>query len=81
MTADVRPDAAIRSAGEYAPRLRDDAVIRIVTVGADGRPQPNPVGCRWLSPSRAPAPGALWAASSRLAARGGRRAPGHELDG
>jgi PPOX class probable F420-dependent enzyme len=47
MTADVLPDAATPFGQRVRTRLQNDAVIWIVTVGADGRPQPNPVGfCR-----------------------------------
>jgi PPOX class probable F420-dependent enzyme len=47
MTADVLPDPATPFGQRVRARLRDDEVIWIVTVGADGRPQPNPVGfCR-----------------------------------
>jgi hypothetical protein len=47
MTADVLPDAATAFGQRVRTRLQNDTVIWIVTVGADGRPQPNPVGfCR-----------------------------------
>jgi PPOX class probable F420-dependent enzyme len=47
MTADVLPDAATAFGQRVRMRLQNDTVIWIVTVGADGRPQPNPVGfCR-----------------------------------
>ena len=47
MTADVLPDAATAFGQRVRARLQKDTVIWIVTVGADGRPQPNPVGfCR-----------------------------------
>lgn len=47
MTADVLPDAATPFGQRVRARLQNDEVIWIVTVGADGRPQPNPVGfCR-----------------------------------
>jgi PPOX class probable F420-dependent enzyme len=46
-TADVLPDTATSFGQRVRTRLRDDELIWIVTVGADGRPQPNPVGfCR-----------------------------------
>ena len=46
-TADVLPDAATAFGQRVRARLQNDTVIWIVTVGADGRPQPNPVGfCR-----------------------------------
>jgi PPOX class probable F420-dependent enzyme len=44
VTADVLPDAATPFGQRVRTRLRSDTVIWIVTVGADGRPQPNPVG-------------------------------------
>jgi PPOX class probable F420-dependent enzyme len=40
----VLPDPATPFGQRVRARLRDDEVIWIVTVGADGRPQPNPVG-------------------------------------
>jgi PPOX class probable F420-dependent enzyme len=40
----VLPDPATPFGQRVRSRLRDDEVIWIVTVGADGRPQPNPVG-------------------------------------
>jgi PPOX class probable F420-dependent enzyme len=47
MTADVLPDAATPFGQRVREHLDEDTVIWIVTVGADGRPQPNPVGfCR-----------------------------------
>lgn len=47
MTGDVLPDAATPFGQRVRARLQNDALIWIVTVGADGRPQPNPVGfCR-----------------------------------
>jgi PPOX class probable F420-dependent enzyme len=47
MAADVLPDAATPFGRRVRERLRDDEVIWVVTAGADGRPQPNPVGfCR-----------------------------------
>src|SRR6185437_6221509 len=47
MTADVLPDAATAFGQRVRTRLQNDTVIWIVTVGADGRPQPNPAGfCR-----------------------------------
>ncbi|HWG11897.1 MAG TPA: pyridoxamine 5'-phosphate oxidase family protein [Streptosporangiaceae bacterium] len=47
MATDVLPDAATPFGQRVRARLRSDEVIWIVTVGADGRPQPNPVGfCR-----------------------------------
>ena len=47
MAAGVLPDAATPFGQRARERLRDDEVIWIVTVGADGRPQPNPVGFCW----------------------------------
>ena len=45
--ADVLPDPATPFGQRVRARLGSDEVIWIVTVGADGRPQPNPVGfCR-----------------------------------
>jgi hypothetical protein len=44
MTADVLPDAATSFGQRVRTRLQNDSVIWIVTVGADGRRQPNPVG-------------------------------------
>jgi hypothetical protein len=44
MTADVLPDPATPFGQRVRRRLQNDTVIWIVTVGADGRPQPNPVG-------------------------------------
>jgi len=41
MTADVLPDAATAFGQRVRARLQNDTVIWIVTVGADGRPQPN----------------------------------------
>jgi PPOX class probable F420-dependent enzyme len=47
MTAAVLPDPATPFGQRVRARLQHDSVIWIVTVGADGRPQPNPVGfCR-----------------------------------
>jgi len=43
MTADVLPDAATAFGQRVRTRLQNDTVIWIVTIGADGRPQPNPV--------------------------------------
>jgi PPOX class probable F420-dependent enzyme len=47
MVAGVLPDAATPFGQRVRERLRNDEVIWIVTVGADGRPQPNPVGFCW----------------------------------
>jgi len=47
MTADVLPDAAAPFGQRVRKHLGEDTVIWIVTVGADGRPQPNPVGFCW----------------------------------
>jgi PPOX class probable F420-dependent enzyme len=45
--ADVLPDPATPFGQRVRARLGSDEVIWIVTAGADGRPQPNPVGfCR-----------------------------------
>jgi hypothetical protein len=41
MTADVLLDAATPFGQRVPTRLQTDEVIWIVTVGADGRPQPN----------------------------------------
>jgi PPOX class probable F420-dependent enzyme len=47
MAADVLPDPATPFGQRVRDRLGGAEVIWIVTVGADGRPQPNPVGfCR-----------------------------------
>ena len=45
--AEALPDAATPFGRRVRERLRTDEVIWIVTVGADGRPQPNPVGFCW----------------------------------
>ncbi len=48
------PDAATPFGQRVRKHLGDDTVIWIVTVGADGRPQPNPVGfCRGGGPDSA----------------------------
>ena len=47
MAADVLPDPATPFGQRVRERLQHDEVIWIVTVGADGRPQPNPVGFCW----------------------------------
>jgi PPOX class probable F420-dependent enzyme len=47
VTADVLPDAATPFGQRVRERLRNDEVIWIITVSADGRPQPNPVGFCW----------------------------------
>jgi hypothetical protein len=47
MTADVLPGATTPFGQRVRERLRNDSVIWIVTVGADGRPQPNPWGSAW----------------------------------
>jgi predicted pyridoxine 5'-phosphate oxidase superfamily flavin-nucleotide-binding protein len=44
VTADVLPDPATPFGQRMRARLQNDEVIWIITVGADGRPQPNPVG-------------------------------------
>jgi PPOX class probable F420-dependent enzyme len=47
MATNVLPDSATPLGQRVRARLGNDEVIWIVTVGADGRPQPNPVGfCR-----------------------------------
>jgi PPOX class probable F420-dependent enzyme len=47
VTADALPDPTTSFGQRVRARLQSDEVIWIVTVGADGRPQPNPVGfCR-----------------------------------
>jgi PPOX class probable F420-dependent enzyme len=43
VTDDVLPDPATRFGARVAKRLRDEIVIWLTTVGADGTPQPNPV--------------------------------------
>ena len=40
---DVFPDPGSRFGARVAQRLRDEKVIWLTTVGADGTPQPNPV--------------------------------------
>jgi PPOX class probable F420-dependent enzyme len=41
--ADVLPDEGTEFGARVRRRLRDDKVIWLTTVGADGTPQPNPV--------------------------------------
>jgi PPOX class probable F420-dependent enzyme len=43
MTDDVFPDPATPFGQRVQQRLRDEQVIWLTTVGADGTPQPNPV--------------------------------------
>ena len=43
----VLPDPATRFGARVVQRLRDDAVIWLTTVAADGTPQPNPVWFLW----------------------------------
>ena len=43
----VLPDPATPFGARVAQRLRDDAVIWLTTVAADGTPQPNPVWFLW----------------------------------
>lgn len=47
MTADVLPDAATPFGERVRKRLHDERIIWMVTVGADGTPQPNPVWFLW----------------------------------
>lgn len=47
MTAEVLPDRSTRFGRRVHERLRDERVLWIVTVGADGTPQPNPVWFVW----------------------------------
>ena len=44
MASHVLPDAATPFGQRVRARLREDSVIWMITVGANGRPQPNPVG-------------------------------------
>lgn len=48
MSAGVLPDLGTPFGRRLADRLRDETVIWITTVGADGTPQPNPVWFLWL---------------------------------
>jgi PPOX class probable F420-dependent enzyme len=48
VTAGVSPDPGTPFGRRLADRLRDEQVIWITTVGADGTPQPNPVWFLWL---------------------------------
>ena len=43
MTDDVFPDPSTPFGQRVQRRLRDEQVIWLTTVGADGTPQPNPV--------------------------------------
>ena len=43
----VLPDPATRFGARVVQRLRDDTVIWLTTVAADGTPQPNPVWFLW----------------------------------
>src|SRR5215475_840349 len=43
MTSEVFPDPGMAFGKRVQQRLRDDVVIWLTTVGADGTPQPNPV--------------------------------------
>jgi PPOX class probable F420-dependent enzyme len=43
----VLPDPSTPFGERVAQRLRDDPVIWLTTVGADGTPQPNPVWFLW----------------------------------
>jgi PPOX class probable F420-dependent enzyme len=54
MSADVLPDPDPDSDfGRRArARLRDDRIIWLTTMGADGTPQPNPVWFVWHDPDR-----------------------------
>jgi hypothetical protein len=54
MTADVLPDAGTPFGQRVRTRLRSDTVIWIVTVGADGRPQPNRSGSAGTAARTAP---------------------------
>lgn len=47
MTADVLPDPSTPFGRRVRERLRDERVLWVVTVGADGTPQPNPVWFVW----------------------------------
>ncbi|HEX8998037.1 MAG TPA: TIGR03667 family PPOX class F420-dependent oxidoreductase [Ktedonobacterales bacterium] len=43
----ILPDPSTPFGARVAARLRDESTIWIVTVGADGTPQPNPVWFLW----------------------------------
>jgi PPOX class probable F420-dependent enzyme len=47
MSEDVLPDAATPFGRRVRQRLHDELIIWMVTVGADGTPQPNPVWFLW----------------------------------
>lgn len=47
VTASVLPDESTDFGRRVRERLRDGLVIWLTTVGADGTPQPNPVGFLW----------------------------------
>jgi PPOX class probable F420-dependent enzyme len=47
MAADVLPDPGSAFGKRVRSRLRDEHVIWLTTVGADGTPQPNPVWFLW----------------------------------
>jgi PPOX class probable F420-dependent enzyme len=51
MASDVLPDPGTEFGQRVRARLRDEQVIWITTVGADGTPQPNPVWFVWLEPA------------------------------
>jgi PPOX class probable F420-dependent enzyme len=47
VTTNVLPDESTDFGRRVRERLRDGLVIWLTTVGADGTPQPNPVGFLW----------------------------------
>jgi PPOX class probable F420-dependent enzyme len=49
--SDVLPPAGTPFGDRVRQRLRDERVIWLTTVGADGTPQPNPVWFLWQDPS------------------------------
>lgn len=47
MTTDALPDASTSFGRRVRDRLRDEVVVWLTTVGADGTPRPNPVWFVW----------------------------------
>jgi PPOX class probable F420-dependent enzyme len=51
MSSPILPDAGSAFGARVRARLREEQVIWLTTVGADGTPQPNPVWFLWEDPA------------------------------